>query len=161
MSFLFACHSSLHFTLFYMLLIFVAFLYMSFILLWTQQECPKMWHFTPRTCQHTHCTECCNGCRGTRVLISSYLDQEGHKLIFIRMTWISFGALPCRKKKTWWPRVSMLLKSCASLTWFRVCFLPGRAKDLSAPRYYSRIDGLQFDTSCPNKICALLGSYAA
>jgi len=31
-------------------------------------------------------------------------------------------------------RVSMLLKSRASLTCFRVCFLPGRDKDLSAPR---------------------------
>jgi len=32
-------------------------------------------------------------------------------------------------------RVSMLLKSRASLTFFRACFLPGRAKELSAPRY--------------------------
>ena len=32
-------------------------------------------------------------------------------------------------------RVSMLLKSRASLKSFRACFLPGRAKDLSAPRY--------------------------
>jgi len=32
-------------------------------------------------------------------------------------------------------RVSMLLKSRVSLTYFRACFLPGRAKDLSAPRY--------------------------
>ena len=32
-------------------------------------------------------------------------------------------------------RVSMLLKSRASLTCFRACFLPGRAKDLSARRY--------------------------
>jgi len=31
-------------------------------------------------------------------------------------------------------RVSMLLKSRASLTCFRACFFPGRAKDLSAPR---------------------------
>jgi len=30
-------------------------------------------------------------------------------------------------------RVSMLLKSRASLTCFRACFFPGRAKDLSAP----------------------------
>ena len=29
----------------------------------------------------------------------------------------------------------MLLKSRASQTCFRACFLPGRAKDLSAPRY--------------------------
>ena len=32
-------------------------------------------------------------------------------------------------------RVSMLLKSRGSLTCFRASFLPGRAKDLSAPRY--------------------------
>jgi len=31
--------------------------------------------------------------------------------------------------------VSMLLKSRASLICFRVCFLPGRAKNVSAPRY--------------------------
>jgi len=30
-------------------------------------------------------------------------------------------------------RVSILLKSLASLTCFRACFRPGRAKDLSAP----------------------------
>jgi len=36
-------------------------------------------------------------------------------------------------------RVSMLLKSRASLTCFQACFLPGRAKDLSAPRYVSYI----------------------
>jgi len=32
-------------------------------------------------------------------------------------------------------RVSMLLKSLASLTCFRACFHPGLAKDLSEPRY--------------------------
>ena len=32
----------------------------------------------------------------------------------------------------------MLLKSRASLTCFRACFVPGRAKDLSAPRYQWR-----------------------
>ena len=33
-------------------------------------------------------------------------------------------------------RVSMLLKSRASLTCFRACFLPGWVKNLSAPRYW-------------------------
>ena len=55
------------------------------------------------------------------------------------MAWISFGALPCG-----WgggtplvtARVSMLLKSRASLTCFQACFLPGRAKDLSAPHVH-------------------------
>jgi len=53
------------------------------------------------------------------------------------MAWISFGASPCRGGgDLMTARVSMLLKSCGSLTCFRACFLPGRAKDLSAPRYY-------------------------
>jgi len=34
-------------------------------------------------------------------------------------------------------RVSMALKSRASLTCFRAYFLPGRDKDLSVPRYSS------------------------
>ena len=38
------------------------------------------------------------------------------------------------KKNLLTARVSMLLKSRASLTCFRACFLPGRVKDLSAPR---------------------------
>jgi hypothetical protein len=39
------------------------------------------------------------------------------------------------KKKLMTTRFSMLLKSNASLTCFRACCLPGRAKDLSVPRY--------------------------
>jgi len=31
-------------------------------------------------------------------------------------------------------RISMFLKSHASLKYFRACFIPSRAKDLSAPR---------------------------
>ena len=54
--------------------------------------------------------------------------------VFVRMTGISFGTLHCRKKNVMTARVSMLLKSRASLACFRACFLPGRAKDLSAPR---------------------------
>ena len=57
--------------------------------------------------------------------------------VSVRMAWISFGALPCRKRNLMTARVSMLLKSRASLTCFRACFLPGRDKDLSAPRYGS------------------------
>ena len=53
--------------------------------------------------------------------------------------WREFPSVPClagKKKKTLMTaRVSMLLKSLASLKCFRACFLPGRAKDLSAPRY--------------------------
>jgi len=36
-------------------------------------------------------------------------------------------------------RISILLKSRASLTCFRACFFPGRAKDLSAPRDQGRV----------------------
>jgi len=55
--------------------------------------------------------------------------------ISVRMAWISFVALPCIKKNLITARFSMLLKLRASLTCFRACFLPGRAKDLSASRY--------------------------
>jgi len=40
------------------------------------------------------------------------------------MAWISFGALPCRKKKLMTARISMLLKSRASLACFQACFIP-------------------------------------
>ena len=74
---------------------------------------------------------------------SSYRDAEkslarpGSKQanVIVRRAWISFGALPCRKRNLMTARVSILLKSRASLTCFWACFLPGRAKDLSAPRY--------------------------
>ena len=64
--------------------------------------------------------------------------------------WREFPSVPCLagKKSLMTARVSMLLKSRASLTCFRASFPPGRAKDLSAPRYiietyiYVKIDGL-------------------
>ena len=58
--------------------------------------------------------------------------------VSVRMAWISFVALPCRKRNLMTVRVSILLKSRASLTCFRACFLPGRAKDLSAPGTFIR-----------------------
>jgi len=65
------------------------------------------------------------------------LARPGRKQanVSVRMPWISFGALPCRKRNLMTARFSILSKSRASLTWFRACFLPGLAKDLSAPRY--------------------------
>ena len=50
--------------------------------------------------------------------------------------WREFPSAPClaQKKNLMTARVSMSLKSRASLTCFRARFLPGRAKDLSAPR---------------------------
>jgi len=42
--------------------------------------------------------------------------------------WYEFPSAPCLTVC-----VSMLLKSRASLSSFRTCFLPGRAKDVSAP----------------------------
>ena len=51
--------------------------------------------------------------------------------------WREFPSAPCptggKKKNLMTARFSMLLKSRASMTCFRACFLPGRAKDLSAP----------------------------
>jgi len=52
--------------------------------------------------------------------------------VSVRMEWISFGALPCRKRNLMTARVSMLYKP---LKCFQTCFLPGRAKNLSAPLY--------------------------
>jgi len=45
------------------------------------------------------------------------------------------------KKNLMPARVSILLKSRASLACLRACFLPGRAKDLSAPRYTECAEG--------------------
>ena len=63
-------------------------------------------------------------------------DQEGNKPMFLS-EWGEYPFAPslAGKKNLMTARVSMLLKSHASLTCFRACFLPGRAKDLSAPRY--------------------------
>jgi len=61
------------------------------------------------------------------------------------LEWREFPSAPCRTEKKenfMTARVSMLLKSRASLTCFRVCFLPGRAKDISAtPRSRLPEDG--------------------
>ena len=70
------------------------------------------------------------------------LARPGRKQanISVRIVWISFGALHWRKKSLMTARVLMLLKSRAFLTYFRGCFLPGRAKDLSAPLYTIRVN---------------------
>jgi len=68
--------------------------------------------------------------------------------------WHEFPSAPCPagKKNLMTARVSMMLKSRASLTCFRACFLPGRAKDLSAPRvvyvYDNRIIQNKEETLC-------------
>jgi len=51
--------------------------------------------------------------------------------------WREFPSAPClaRENNLMTTRVSVLLKSRASLTCFRACFLPGRDNDLLAPRY--------------------------
>jgi len=72
--------------------------------------------------------------------------------------WREFPSAPClagerkrKKKNLLTARVSMLLKSRASLTCFRVCFLPGRANDLSPPRY---VDGY-CALFCTVAVCAI------
>ena len=51
--------------------------------------------------------------------------------------WREFPSVPClagKKRHLMTARVSILLKSRASLACFRACFLPGRAKNISAHR---------------------------
>jgi len=66
----------------------------------------------------------------------SLARQEANKLMFLSQ-WREFPSTPCLAGggDLMTARVSMLLKSRASLTRFRDCFLPGQAKELSAPRY--------------------------
>ena len=50
--------------------------------------------------------------------------------------WREFPSAPCLARKNFMTaRASILLKSRASLTCFRACFVAGRTKNLSAPRY--------------------------
>ena len=72
--------------------------------------------------------------------------------VSVTMAWIFFGTLPCRKKKLMTARVSMLLKSRSSLTCFRACFLPGLAKDLSAPRYLSNSTALRHTVPATHEV---------
>jgi len=69
-----------------------------------------------------------------------FLARPGRKQanISVKKAWISLGALPCRKKKTWWQLASRCCWNRARL-WHasELFFLPGRAKELSAPRYMS------------------------
>ena len=91
-------------------------------------------------------TPVCTLYRGT----DKSLARPGRKQanVSIRMAWISLGAMPCRKRNLMTARVSILLKSRASLTFFRACFLPGRAKDLSALRYLSHTSYYLILTVC-------------
>ena len=54
--------------------------------------------------------------------------------VSVRMREFPSTPCPAKKKNLKTARVSILLKSRLSLTCFRACFIPGRAKDLSAPR---------------------------
>ena len=97
----------------------------------------KKWNLTGACCRRANCWQ--------RTVCLKYMYRGADKSltppgrkqanVSVRMAWISFGALPCRKIKLVTARVSILLKSRASLTCFRACFLPGRVKDLSAHRY--------------------------
>jgi len=63
------------------------------------------------------------------------LARPGRKQVTFLSERREFPSAPClaRKKNSMTALVSMLLKSRASLTCLRACFIPGRAKDLSAP----------------------------
>jgi len=60
--------------------------------------------------------------------------------------WREFPSAPCLAGggALMTARVSMLLKSRASLTCSQACFLPGRAKDLSAPQYLYVLNNVKF-----------------
>ena len=99
-------------------------------------------YYCPRYCSsfsyfHHHFT---NGTGGA----DKSLARPGRKQanVSVRMTWISFGALPYREKTC-----KLAYRCCwirASLKCFWACILPGRAKDLSAPRSTFRIFVLHF-----------------
>ena len=65
--------------------------------------------------------------------------------------WGEFPSAPChageKKKKLMTARVSMLLKSRASLTCLGACFLPGRAKDLPTPGILSGAIDYEYQNS--------------
>jgi len=73
--------------------------------------------------------------------------------------WREFPSAPCLagKKNFMTARVSMLLKSRATLTCFRASFLPGRAKDLSAPQYCFNPLNAKLNPIC--NLLALLGIH--
>ena len=58
--------------------------------------------------------------------------------MFLSQWRVFFPLVSClaKKKKNLTARVSLLLKPRAPLTFFRVCLLSGRAKDLAACRYF-------------------------
>jgi len=39
-------------------------------------------------------------------IIRVYIQRRKQANVSVRMAWISFGALPCRRKKTWWQLAS-------------------------------------------------------
>jgi len=65
--------------------------------------------------------------------------------------WCEFPSAACLagEKKLMTARVSMLLKSRASVTCFRCYFIPGRAENLSAPRYLSQMGWGETETAPP------------
>ena len=69
------------------------------------------------------------------VLISHYPDQEGNKLMFLSER-REFPSAPCLAGKKKLDDSSRLdvVEIARVPTCFRACFLPVRAKDLSAPR---------------------------
>ena len=72
--------------------------------------------------------------------------------------WREFPSAPCLavKENLMTARVSMLFKSRASLTCCRACFLRGRAKDLSAPRYSDLEIRIRSNSCCSTWVNAAL-----
>jgi len=82
------------------------------------------------------------------------LARPGRKQanVSVRMGWISFGALLCRGEKKLDDNSRLdVVEIAPSLTCSRVCFLSGRAKDLSAYRYYFLKVKVKFTIQQPTK----------
>ena len=76
--------------------------------------------------------------RSCRIRNIGYKTYRMRNIGYKMLEWREFPSAPClagKKNTLMTARLSLLLKSRASLICFRDCFLPGRAKDLSAPRY--------------------------
>jgi hypothetical protein len=86
------------------------------------------WHISERPYSFTYLRRC------TGMLKNPYPDQEGNKLMFLSK-WREFPSTPCLAGKKKLDDSSRLgvVKIARGLTCFRACFLPCRARDLSAP----------------------------
>ena len=87
--------------------------------------------------KHPSCTYMCSVPLDTTGVLDKSLALQGRNKLMFLSEWREFPSAPCLAgRKTWWKLASRCCWNRARLlTCFRACFLPGRAKDLSAPSY--------------------------